>query len=197
MIELYIFDMGGVVSLNTDVSGRIAQHVGIDPGQLRKMVHGEFIALMAGSITTEEFWRRFSSETGRPVTEDLWALYFHPRPNLEVIQIIRELKKEARVVVGTNTLEPHFRVHEQNGDYQLFDAVYASQRMGLVKPDPAFYTYILDKEGCQPEQTVFVDDAEDNVEAACKLGIHGLVFTGAAALRRDLVALLGNDLPGS
>lgn len=197
MIELYIFDMGGVVSLNTDVSGRIAQHVGIDPGLLWKMVHGEFVALMAGSITTEEFWERFSSRTGRRVNEDLWALYFHPGPNLEVIAIIRELKKEARVVVGTNTLEPHFRVHEQNGDYRLFDAVYASQRMGLVKPDPAFYTYLLDKEGCQPEQTVFVDDAEINVEAARRLGIHGLVFTGAAALRRDLVALLGNDLPGS
>jgi HAD superfamily hydrolase (TIGR01509 family) len=197
MIELYIFDMGGVVSRNTDVSGRIAQHFGIDPGQLWKMLHGEFVALMAGSITTEEFWRRFSSKSGRRVDEDLWALYFHPRPNLEVIEIIRELKKEARVVVGTNTLEPHFRVHEQNGDYGLFDAVYASQRVGLVKPDPAFYIHILDKEGCQPEQTVFVDDAEVNVEAACKLGIHGLVFTGAAALRRDLAALRWKEIPPS
>ena len=61
--------------------------------------------------------------------------------------------------------------------------------MGLVKPDPAFYTHILDREGCAPAETVFVDDAEENVEAARKLGIHGLRFEGAAKLRRNLAAL--------
>ncbi len=193
MIKLYIFDMGGVVSRNTDVSGRIAEHLEFDGEQWREMFHEEFVALMAGAITTEEFWRRFFLVSGHRVDQDLWAFYFHPEPNPEVIEVIHELKGEARVVAGTNTIEPHYLVHKENGDYDIFDEVYASQRIGLVKPDPAFYTYILDREGCFPEQVAFVDDAEVNVEGARKLGIHSLLFTEAGKLRRDLADLRGRE----
>ena len=189
MLKLYIFDMGGVVSLNTDVGEQIAEHLEFDTGQLWGLMREEIVSLMAGSITAEEFWRRFSWKSGRQVDEDLWALTFQPRSNREVIETIHALKTEARVVVGTNTIEPHYLVHSRNGDYDIFDRVYASHQIGLVKPDPAFYTHILDREDCAPAETVFVDDAEENVEAARKLGIHGLRFEGAAKLRRDLAAL--------
>ena len=189
MIKLYIFDMGGVVSRNTDVSARIAERVGLSVRELQEMFHEELIALMAGSLTSEEFWRRVSLRSGHQVEEDLWALFFHPEPDPEVIETIRELKAEARVVVGTNTIEPHYRVHRDNGDYNIFHAVYASLHMGLVKPDPAFYRRILDSEGCRPQEAVFIDDTEVNVEAARRLGIHTLLFSGARKLRRGLSAL--------
>jgi HAD superfamily hydrolase (TIGR01509 family) len=189
MLKLYIFDMGGVVSLNTDVSERIAERLGYVGAQWREMRHADIVALQAGSITAKEFWRRFFVVSGRRVDEDLWALYFHPQPDPEVIETIHELKSQARVVVGTNTIESHYLVHKENGDYDIFDEVYASQRIGLVKPDPAFYSYILDSEDCLPDQAAFVDDVEVNVAAARKLGIHGLLFTGADKLRRDLAAL--------
>jgi HAD superfamily hydrolase (TIGR01509 family) len=191
MIELYIFDMGGVVSLNTDVSGRIVSHLGMAADQWRDLFHEGFIGLMAGSITAEQFWRRVFVVTGHRVDEDLWAHCFHPVPNHEVISTIRELRAEARVVAGTNTIESHYQVHERNGDYDIFDGVYASQRIGLVKPDPAFYNYILEKEGCAPERTVFVDDAEVNVTAAARLGIRSLLYTEAGKLKRELNTLRG------
>jgi HAD superfamily hydrolase (TIGR01509 family) len=197
MIELYIFDMGGVVSRNTDVSGRIAERLGISADQWLDQFYEEFVALQAGSINTEEFWRRFSAVSGQRVDQDLWALYFHPERDPEVIEIILELRGEARVVVGTNTIEPHYLKHKTNGDYDIFDRVYASQRMGLVKPDPAFYTRILEEEGCSPERTVFVDDAEVNVEAARRLGIHSLLYTDAGKLRRELDTLRGKHSSAS
>ncbi len=188
MLKLYIFDMGGVVSLNTDVGEQIAERLGFDTGKLWGLMQEEIVSLMAGSITAEEFWLRFSSKSELQVNEDLWALYFQPRPNREVIETIQALKNEARVVVGTNTIEPHYLVHSRNGDYDIFDGVYASHQIGLVKPDPAFYTYILEREGCSPAETVFVDDAEVNVAAARKLGIHSLLFIEAVKLNRDLAA---------
>ena len=189
MVKLYIFDMGGVVSLDADVSKQIAERLGFASGKLWEILREEITGLMAGSITTEEFWRRCSLKSGRRVDEDLWTLYFHPRPNLMVIEMIRELKNEARVVVGTNTIESHYLVHSENGDYDIFDRVYASHQMGLVKPDLAFYTYILDREGCSAAETVFVDDTEENVEAARTLGIRSFLFTGAEKLGRDLAAV--------
>jgi FMN phosphatase YigB (HAD superfamily) len=197
MMELYIFDMGGVVSLNTDVSGRIAERLEIASDQWRDLFHEDFIGLMAGSITAEQFWRRVFTVTGRRVDEDLWASYFHPVGNDEVISTIRELKAEARVVAGTNTIESHYQVHERNGDYDIFDRVYASQRIGLVKPDPAFYNHILEEEDCSPERTAFVDDFPENVAAARKLGIHALLYTEAGKLKRELDTLRGKHSSAS
>ena len=95
------------------------------------------------------------------------------------------------MVAGTNTIEPHYRAHLRRGDYEVFDAVYASNRMGLAKPDPAFYTFILEREGCEPREAVFVDDMEVNVEAAAKLGIEAFLFAGAAKLAGELRRRLG------
>lgn len=186
---LYIFDVGGVVSLNTDLSPRIAERLGLAGTKIHELAGGEFDQLVRGQITAEQFWARVSALTGRPITEDLWTTFFRPVPNPPVVALVNELRRRHRVVAGTNTITPHYRIHDENGDYAIFDAVYASHHMHLAKPDPAFYLEILQREGCRPEQAVFVDDLEANVEAARRLGIHAFLFTDAAELRRQLAAL--------
>jgi HAD superfamily hydrolase (TIGR01509 family) len=189
VIRLYIFDMGGVVSLGTDLSAQIADRLGLAGADIHEMAREDFDALVRGAITVAEFWERFSRRIGHSVEEDLWTTFFEPTPNPPVVELVRELKSRARVVVGTNTITPHYQIHQDNGDYAIFDTVYASQLIGLAKPDPAFYRHILENEGCRPEQAVFVDDMEANVEAARGLGIHALLFRDAGLLRRQLAQL--------
>jgi FMN phosphatase YigB (HAD superfamily) len=126
MFDLYIFDMGGVVSRNANVAPDIAAYLELDG---------------------------------------------------------------TRVVAGTNTIAPHYDIHLRRGDYDIFDIVYASHLMGLAKPDPAFYTCILEHESCSADRAVFIDDFPENVEAARALGIGSLLFTGAEQLKKDLTAL--------
>jgi len=189
MFQLYIFDMGGVVSRNTNVAPVISAYLELDGAKLIEYVRDDFEALTTGAISVEEFTRRFSLKSGRPIEGDLLDRFFHPELDPDVVATIDTLKNGARVVVGTNTITPHYRIHLQNGDYEIFDGVYASHLMGLAKPDPSFYTYILDQEGCPPEQAVFIDDLPANVEAAGNLGIHSFVFTDTDRLKKDLAAL--------
>ena len=189
MFRLYIFDMGGVVSRNTNVAPEVSAYLEFDGGKMIEFARDDFNALTTGAISIDEFTRRFSLKSGRGVEDDLLTRFFHPELDRDVIDTIDTLKNGTRVVAGTNTITPHYNVHLQKGDYEIFDAVYASHLMGLAKPDPHFFTYILDREGCPPEQAVFVDDAPANVEAAKKLGIHSFVFTNAEKLKKDLTAL--------
>jgi HAD superfamily hydrolase (TIGR01509 family) len=189
MPRLYVFDMGGVVSENVHVGRAIADYLGLNHSDIYEMLHDEFHALMAGTMTEREFWQLASGRLGRPVEADLLERFFQPRQNREVVQLVLELKEEARVVVGTNTIEGHYRIHRSNGDYDAFDAVYASHRMGLTKPDPAFYRFILGEEGVTPGESVFVDDLAVNVEAARRLGMRAFLFAGARALRAELEPL--------
>lgn len=71
----------------------------------------------------------------------------------------------------------------------LLDDVVVSGTEGLAKPDPRVYELLVARTGRPLADLVFVDDRAENVEAACALGMTGLVFTGADALRADLRGL--------
>ncbi len=185
-IRLYIFDVGGVLSLGPSLSAPMAGYLGIAPEAFRSAMAGLGDRLTLGSIGVMEAWQEFSRRAGVPVTEDLWDRFFDPPLDEGVAALIGELRREARVVAGTNTIEPHYRFHQTRGDYARFDAVYASCRMGLAKPDPAFYRAILQAERRRPEEAVFVDDLEENVVAAREAGLHAFLHRDAEALRREL-----------
>jgi 2-haloacid dehalogenase len=83
---------------------------------------------------------------------------------------------------------PPFRA-TQEGVFGRFRDVVVSGDEKLVKPDPAIYRLALDRFGLTPGEAVFVDDRAENVEAADALGIHGVLFTDAAALRAALIEM--------
>jgi 2-haloacid dehalogenase len=69
-----------------------------------------------------------------------------------------------------------------------FRDILVSGEEKLLKPDPAIYYLALDRFGLRPEEALFVDDREVNVEGAEAVGIKGHLFTGADDLRRRLEA---------
>ena len=189
--RLVIFDVGGVVDTHAPVMQKIAQHLKISEQEFIQFAGSERLqALLTGQIETNTFWKDFSQTSGKRVHEDLWALYFDPKLNEAVVQLIQKLKREARVVAGTNTLAPHYNIHQQRGNYAVFDAVYASNRIGLAKPDPEFYRYILQAEAYSPSASAFIDDTEKNVLAAQKLGIKGVLFDEFNHVKRILEQFL-------
>lgn len=187
--HLYIFDMGGVVSVNTDVFPEIYRHLQISEAAFMSLAGDNLEKLLNGTISTDVFWRRFSAGCEKSILEDLFAKFFKPRLNPRTVDIVKRLKKRSRVVCGTNTFDPHYTCHLRLGDYDVFDAVYASNKIGLSKPNPEFFTHILEKEGFRPEQVFFVDDTEQHVLAAKQLGIRAIHFKSADALAVELERL--------
>ncbi|MER5822130.1 HAD family phosphatase [Streptomyces mirabilis] len=60
----------------------------------------------------------------------------------------------------------------------LTDALY-SARLGLCKPHPAAYEHALAATGiADPGRVLFIDDREDNCQAAAALGLRTLHYTG-------------------
>ncbi len=57
------------------------------------------------------------------------------------------------------------------GFFNLFDGVVISAHVKLMKPNPAIFSYTLDTYNLKPEETVFIDDQQENLNAAQKMGI--------------------------
>jgi 2-haloacid dehalogenase len=67
-----------------------------------------------------------------------------------------------------------------------FDGTVVSGREGVAKPDPAVFTRLLDRFGLKPRTTLMIDDTNENLEAASKLGIRTALFRSSCQLRAEL-----------
>jgi putative hydrolase of the HAD superfamily len=72
-----------------------------------------------------------------------------------------------------------------------FDAVVVSCEVGCMKPAPEIFRLCLGRLGGAPGDALFADDRLENVEAARRLGLRTLHFTGADALDRLRAAVGG------
>jgi putative hydrolase of the HAD superfamily len=188
-VKVYIFDMGGVVAYNTDVFPEVFAYLGITGEQFLTFAGQDLQKMMTGKVTADEFWRSFSVSYGKTVDEELFSKFFNPALDQGVIEIIKQLKKDSRVVCGTNVFDSHYDYLMHRGNYNIFNAVYASNKIGLSKPHLDFYRYILNKEGITPEDAIFVDDVAENVAAAKKLGITSILFADSQSLHQQIKRL--------
>lgn len=187
---LFIFDMGGVVT-NTFKMDSIYQKLNISKNDFseicKKNNNDIWHKLETGIISVNQFWNEYNSriqsiEKAKPAETDLFRLFFHPSKNLQTIELIKSLKKNNRVVCGTNTIQSHWENHMERGDYAFFNQTYASNKIGCAKPDSHFFELILEAEETEAQNAFFTDDKEENVAAAASLGIHAELFSTAAEL---------------
>ena len=82
---------------------------------------------------------------------------------------------------------PPFRAREADL-FDRFRDIVVSGDEKMAKPDPAIYQLALTRFGLSAGQTIFIDDREDNIDAARAEGMAGHLFTSAAALEADLTA---------
>lgn len=91
---------------------------------------------------------------------------------------IRRMQSEGlRVYCLSNISDLIYHGCEREFDFlKLVDGQVLSYQEKLVKPDPAIYRLLLDRYGLDPGASVFVDNTEENVNVAKRLGLRGIVF---------------------
>lgn len=72
----------------------------------------------------------------------------------------------------------------------LADGGIISYQVHQVKPEPEIYQALLEKYGLKPEECVFLDDLEQNLAGAQKLGIRTILFRDYDSAMEQLEALL-------
>ena len=68
----------------------------------------------------------------------------------------------------------------------LFRSITVSGHERLIKPDPAIFTLMLERQHLAAERCLFIDDNAENVLVSTRLGLRAVLFTSAEALRVTL-----------
>jgi 2-haloacid dehalogenase len=70
--------------------------------------------------------------------------------------------------------------------FSLFDGIVVSSHEGMAKPDVAVFEVVARRFRLVPTQTLFIDDRQENVDAARAFGFLVHLYTGVTGLRRAL-----------
>lgn len=68
----------------------------------------------------------------------------------------------------------------------MVDLMMYSAEEGMQKPEACFFHLACNRLGVQPHEVVFLDDKEENVEAARLLGMKGIVFRNTKQAINDV-----------
>jgi putative hydrolase of the HAD superfamily len=185
-ISNIIFDWGGVITeLDFSQPVKKFQELGFD-NFLEYFKNSPednlLIDLEIGKITTEVFKKKIrkflKDDISDEMIEDAWnsVLTVTPEPRIE---LIKRLGKNFNLYLFSNTNAIHVNYYnnklrkEQNVDHSsIFKKVYYSHEFGLRKPDVRFYKSMLNDSAMQPEESLFIDDLEVNIDTAVSLGIN-------------------------
>jgi epoxide hydrolase-like predicted phosphatase len=191
-IEAGIFDIGGVLISDemAHVRRDIVQTLGVEE-EVFGAAWSEIVPLLGnGQIEEDEFWRRVVERTAAPGTLPAQSLFLREyvrryRPHQEVLDLAARLKALGlQTAVLSNTITTHVTHNRTQGLFAPFDVLVFTNEVGVGKPDARIYRHTLEQLGLadRPEATFFVDDRQENVDAANALGIHGILFTNPATL---------------
>jgi putative hydrolase of the HAD superfamily len=191
MIKALILDFGGVlVTMPADAASaqRVADELGVPWSEVMPALLGgdDWQRAMVGEITAEEFDRRVHARYGlaydpqRPGV--LHRLFEDEVLSLDLLAFADDLRHrhalQVAVLSNASTDLEEAILRDKFGILDRFDLVINSSLVGLRKPDQAIYQLVLRCLGVAPDEVIFVDDIQGNVEAAADLGMHAIRFEG-------------------
>lgn len=102
-------------------------------------------------------------------------------------ELLIQLKAEGYKLYGlTNWCSKVYKTMEQFGIFALLDGYIISSEEKLIKPEAEIYHRLYDKFGLNPEECIFTDDREENIEGARRTGMDGIVFRDAKQYETEL-----------
>ena len=104
---------------------------------------------------------------------DDWMHILRPRRRMQ--ELVQKLKAHGYCVYYLSNIPEDVLDLLMNRDMNgLFDGGVASFEVHINKPDPRIYKALLEKYHLKAQESVFIDDRLDNVQAAFRLGFAGI-----------------------
>ena len=192
MIKAVIFDWGGVLLYAPSIGTKeyCAKQLGVNESKFIEIYDKYEPDFQKGKISESNFWKKIyeNLEIPEPKSKILWSTVLEKtyKGNDQVINIAKSLKKQGyKIGYLSNTEIPALDFFNKQ-NYDFLDVSVFSCLEGYIKPEKEIYEIILNRLGVQPEEVIFIDDKETNIEGGKKLGINTILFTNADSLIKEL-----------
>lgn len=190
-IKNLLFDLGGVImDIRRDNAVEALTRLGMNDADklLGDYVqNGIFRSLEEGNLSPQAFTdavRNYFPENGKGITDkDINEAFMKFLIGIPVHRLrqLEELRKSYKIYMLSNTnlimwegdIKKDFKIDGHDLEY-YFDGIVTSFEAHSVKPHVDIFRFAIEKLKINPEETLFLDDSEKNLETAERLGFHTL-----------------------
>ncbi len=189
--DTIIFDLGGVIlDIDYNLTRRAFEKLGVknfDEMYSQSTADKLFQKLETGKISEENFYKEINKCTGLQLSpveiEQAWdAMLLNFRE--KSLRFLDTIKPKYKLFLLSNTNSIHFpafnkiyySANREKPFEKFFDKVYYSFEIGLRKPDFESYDWVLKQNDLAADNTLFIDDSIQNVEAARLAGMKSIVL---------------------
>ncbi|XP_059553515.1 bifunctional epoxide hydrolase 2-like isoform X1 [Myotis daubentonii] len=215
-----VFDLDGVLALPSVASGlsRAEEELALPRGFLNEVFKkgdpdSSSFRLMRGEIMfsqwvslLEEDYKKHAEDSGISLPENFSVSQIFGKAisarkiNQRMLQAVLALRKKGfkTCILTNNWLDDSTqRSSLAQLMYELrphFDFLIESCRIGMAKPDPQIYKFMLDTLKASPNEVVFLDDIGANLKAARDLGMVTILVHDSDMALQELEKVTGVQL---
>lgn len=183
-MKYFVFDLGGVLSVpmvSKKLYEQIEWKVSYDKFLDKFNNSAESIKVHKGEISTKEFFEYLKRYMNDNITlEEFKNIYVNNNEFFnDTIETIKKLKNLGyKVYLLSNLKEIDYEKFIKHFDVSIFDEMFLSFKLGMLKPNNDIYQYVINKLNTKPENIYFFDDNKENVDGAIRNGINAYQVTG-------------------
>ncbi|WP_221891363.1 HAD family hydrolase [Microbispora sp. KK1-11] len=198
--DAVLCDFDGVIRFYDQTElNELERAMGLAEGTTTKVVFAPEVdrPVLLGQITVEQWMETAEAALALQVPREqaralVTAFVKAPaRVDDDVLGLLRRAQEHVPVVLVTNATLDLEDDLAWLGLTHFADEVVSSALVGVGKPDARIYEIAAERAGVPLGRCLFVDDREENVEAARALGMTAVLFTGVPDLEAALAPLLG------
>jgi epoxide hydrolase-like predicted phosphatase len=195
-ITTVFFDWGGVIAPDPgdDFLSSLLKRIGATDDQIKEIFETYMSRFTRGQITDQQYWEELRKNYGFVISDSMSDEFRKWRglvADENIMKLVHDLKKrDIKVALFTNVIEPSYDLIKQAGYYSEFDEVIASCKVGYGKPDQEIYEIALQKMHTTAQESLFIDDKQAFLDPAIRMGFQTILATNSEQIIRDVESLL-------
>ncbi len=178
MQNVILFDLGGVIiNWNDDwLYDEITSQLKQPFEKIKSKYNANLCSLFESKINESEFWD-LVLEKNNIIDKKIISKTFSKMSsiNYDLLNFAKSLKKNGHTIGILSNLTPETSMCIDKNQFKDFDYHFYSNSLRMSKPNPEIYQYVYEQ--IDSKKILFVDDKQENLDAAKLFHIDTILFT--------------------
>jgi HAD superfamily hydrolase (TIGR01509 family) len=184
MIKAVIFDLNGVFLKSEYLSSRMKDTFGVETKDFVPALNSVMdVVRKPNAPKIFNLWKPYFEKWGLNLQESEFLNFWFSGEQIipELVEYVKELRdKKIEVYVLSNNFRERTEYYRKQFTdlFNEFSGAYFSWETGFVKPEKEAYENLMTEHKLRPEECVYFDDSQKNIDVALGLGIKAAKYVG-------------------